>query len=338
MAVVLSIAHMTGCIWWGVGTRSQVEPTWVRKFNYEEQPVDAQYFVSLHWAIAQFTGGMDEVSPAAAVERFYAVVVWTLAFFVAATVISIITSHLTQDHIIKGSRSRQISTLKKYLRQHGISSNLSMRMQRSANHALSADLTEDVVELLPVVSEPLRIEMHFVLYSQVIRMHPFFASFIDDAPHVMRRVCHFAMANLMFSAGDTIFSRGETPQQPKMYFVIAGNLEYQSALSGSEGSETICDGESAAEPVLWTRWTHQGSLTALVDSKLATLDAKAFQEITDRFKDLAMFDPKLYANDFVDSLNSSEPGKCDDLFACEYKWSLKEAKKNKFAKSTSKKL
>mmetsp|Transcript_16809 Transcript_16809/g.36518 ORF Transcript_16809/g.36518 Transcript_16809/m.36518 type:complete len:886 (-) Transcript_16809:325-2982(-) len=312
---IISIAHITACGWWGIGDREISGPTWVKHYSYENATLDSQYLVSLHWSLTQFTGGMDEVTPADPLERLYAVGMWLFAFMSAAVVVSVLTSNLTQLHIIGGSRSRQLATLRKYLKQNSISSNLALRMQRSAQHALSADLTADVVELLPVVSEPLRVEMHFEMYTSILNVQPFFAAYITECPQVMRRVCHYAMGFFLLANGDIVFSKGESPSHPKMYFVVKGQCEY----SQTPESVMVSEKQYLAEAVLWTRWTHQGTLTSISDVKLAALDAKVFQDISDRFKDAATFDPKLYAADFVAHLNALD--NVNDLSGIKYKGS-----------------
>eukprot|EP00928_Gymnodinium_smaydae_P021196 TRINITY_DN18250_c0_g2_i1.p1 TRINITY_DN18250_c0_g2~~TRINITY_DN18250_c0_g2_i1.p1 ORF type:complete len:745 (+),score=177.87 TRINITY_DN18250_c0_g2_i1:145-2379(+) len=299
---VVAVSHVIGCCWWGVGT-SGLGDSWVQQKGYETSALGTQYLVSLHWSLSQFTGGMDEFAPVGSIERLYAVLAWIFGFVSATIIVSILTSKLTQLYMIGGAQSRQMSTLKKYLKQNDISSNLALRMVKSAKHAMSGDLTPDAVEMLHVVSEPLKVEMHFEQYSAVIRSHPFFAEYIQEGPYVMRRVCHFANSTLMLANGDIVFSKGENPANPKMYFVWKGSLEYSI---GAGDSTPVVEKQWIAEPVLWTKWTHRGMLTATNDVKLVCLDAKTFQEIVDRFKDIGGFDPKVYAADFVRYLNQLE--------------------------------
>lgn len=300
---VMSISHVTACCWWGIGAPSQGSWTWAAASDYGDKSITSQYLVSLHWALCQLTGGMDEVVPVNAVERFYSVVVWMIAFMAASIIVSVLTSNLTQLHIIGGSTSRQMSTLRKYLKQNRISSNLALRVQRSAQHAVSGDLTQDAVELLAVVSEPLRIEMHFELYSCILRYHPFFADYTAEKPQAIRRVCHYAMSMLHLAEGDVVFGKGEVPTEPKMYFVVKGALEY---LGGWYEAVPVLERQWISEAALWTRWQHRGTLAATGDAKIAVLDASSFQEIVVRFKASGGVDLKLYAADFVDFMNTAD--------------------------------
>jgi hypothetical protein len=274
----------------------------VQEGNFDSQGWVSQYLSSLRWSLSQFSGGMEEIKPMNGLERFFAVLIWLMSFMTAAIIWSTLTSCMTQQQIIGGTQSRQLATLRKYLKQNSISSNLALRMQRSAQHAISGDLTQDAIELLPLVSEPLRVEMHFEMYSPVMRMHPFFNEYIQYGPQVMRRVCHYGMHTFLWSNGDVVFTRGEAPSEPKMYFVLKGQLEYTSRTE-----TTVLDKNSwVAEPVIWTQWTYKGTLTATNDCKLAALLAKTFQEIVDRFKEIVDIDPKVYAADYVHMLNGCD--------------------------------
>ena len=73
----------------------------------------------------------------------------------------VFTSGLTQQYIIGGSGARQLATLKRYLKQNNVSKVITKRVCRNAKHAISGDLTPESVELLQVISEPLKVELAF---------------------------------------------------------------------------------------------------------------------------------------------------------------------------------
>merc|ERR1712150_280877 len=60
-----------------------------------------------------------------------------------------------------------------------------------------------------------------------------------------------------------------------------------------------------SEATLWTPWMHMGSLTAITESRLIVIDSRHFQDIVAQF-DHPDFDPRVYADEFVDALNSSK--------------------------------
>lgn len=305
LIILLTISHFTGCLWFAIGARETSEDTWVKSLGYNNDTVDSQYLASLHWAIAQFSGGMDEISPASPLERLFAVAVQTTIFVIALVMLGVFTSGLTQQYIIGGSGARQLATLKRYLKQNNVSKATTKRVCRNAKHAISGDLTPESVELLHVISEPLKVELSFDMYSQVLMWHPFFLELLQENSPLMRPICHRAMSMLLLSSTDIIFNLGEEPSEPKMYIVVSGTLEY----TDSYGEVTaVGERRHLAEAVLWTNWKHRGTLAAVSDVKLAMLDAQNFHDLCQRFMRRSEAALKIlgYATQFIDELNKSE--------------------------------
>merc|ERR1719346_612280 len=122
-------------------------------------------------------------------------------------------------------------------------------------------------------------------------MHPFLNRYIEECPHVMLRVCHYAASMLMVSEGDIVFFTGETPIEPKMYIVCSGTLEYTSI----QGQMTVVSvGMWIAEATLWVQWMHRGHLAASSNyCRLCVIDAIKFQGIVCQFEHIG-FDPRVY--------------------------------------------
>eukprot|EP00929_Paragymnodinium_shiwhaense_P046163 TRINITY_DN23505_c0_g2_i2.p1 TRINITY_DN23505_c0_g2~~TRINITY_DN23505_c0_g2_i2.p1 ORF type:complete len:790 (+),score=133.57 TRINITY_DN23505_c0_g2_i2:239-2608(+) len=323
---IISFGHITGCIYWAVGNRG--DSSWIHASDYESKSLDAQYLLCLHWALSQLSGGMGEVPPEKSLERLYTVIHFIVSFMTAAIIISALTSSMTQSHIIRGHQSQSVSVLRKYLKQNSISSNLALRVQRSAQHAISGDLTVDSVDLLQVVSEPLRVEVNFEMYCPVLRHHPFFELFLADSPHVLRKICHSAMSTLLMATDDQIFAEGDTASQ--MYFVFWGSLVYES----DAGDRDELTGKMwIGEPTLWTNWMHRGTLVATSDVKVACLNARLFQEHAANASMGLQSDPKVYAAEYVKAMNASQDvtdlfkyKKGDKIEETSQKWAAKRDK------------
>jgi hypothetical protein len=124
----------------------------------------------------------------------------------------------------------------------------------------------------------------------------------------MRKVCHLATRFEIVSTGDIIFNAGEVPTQPVMYIVVYGELIYDC-----HGIETEVNvGTSISEATLWTQWMHRGVLTATSDCRLCLLDSKEFQNIAGNFHHMD-FNPRTYANGFVNALNAMDIQDVSDL-------------------------
>mmetsp|Transcript_118053 Transcript_118053/g.220636 ORF Transcript_118053/g.220636 Transcript_118053/m.220636 type:complete len:914 (+) Transcript_118053:152-2893(+) len=307
--LLLGMAHVVACVWWGIGDSKEEENTWVHDHEYTRKSLWYQYTMSLHWSLSMFAGGMDEVTPKNTDERTYTIIVFLGGFVVASLFVSSLTSSMTQLDIIGSKQSQELSVLRRYLFQNGISAKLALRVQRNAQHAILEQqrlMPEESVTLLHNVSEPLRMELHFEMYSEPLKFHPWLSIYTFECPQVMRKVCHIGTAMSSVSFGDVIFNAGEIPAKPKMYFVTNGVLQYES-MSGEETE--VAEGTYIAEATLWTQWMHRGMLTASTDARLCVLDSKKFQEIAGSFHHSMVdpeMDPRAYAAEFVSALNEAK--------------------------------
>lgn len=303
MLVIVGIAHLVACLWYWIGTREGEAMSWVKTDGWDQEALHYRYATCLHWSLSQLTGGMDEIHPKNAPERVFAIVVFLIAFIAAAVFISNITSSLTRLDIIKSRRATQVSILRRYLAQHGISQRLMQRIQRNAFHALSERekyKPEAEVDLICLLSETLRVEIHFEMYAPMFSGHDFFAAYCEECPHVMRHVCHRAISTQVLTKGDLLFCAGELPPDPKMYVVRAGTLLYTS-IHGDQ--KFLGTGQVVAEPALWTSWVHRGICVANGECRVCILNAKEFASIVCQF-DHSDFDPCRYAGAYVHDLNA----------------------------------
>jgi len=336
--LVFGSGHLFACLWYGLGVQDpDEEHTWVRATFSARHSLGYRYTTSLHWSLSQFSGGLDDIQPENLYERVYAVATWIYAFMAGAIMISALTSSLTQLNILANEKATKMNMLRKYLADNGISTRLATRVQRNAQHLLLERqrlIPEGSVELLQLVSTPLRVELHFELYFPVFRNHPFFARFTEVCLHIMQKVCHSATTTMSVSQGDIVFNVGEIPQKPKVVFLMNGALNYvtmsemaglgeigrspseilkQNMTRGSKSSglrdtgfgTTVIEGEWLAEPFLWTHWMCRGLLCASTDSRLVLLDAGKFQDTVSAFNH-SEFNPKVYAGVFVEELNDLE--------------------------------
>merc|ERR1719456_1741114 len=93
--------------------------------------------MSLRWALSQFAGGMDEVTPTNIEENVYALIIFFAAYWCGAIFLSILTSSMT-EFCLQGTQQRQkLTSLRHYLSVNGISNKLTVRVNRNASHAIA---------------------------------------------------------------------------------------------------------------------------------------------------------------------------------------------------------
>lgn len=310
--LIVALMHFIACLWYGIGSMNGGANGWVRAFEGRPDAEDDllyRYMTSFHWTLSQFSGSM-EVVPGNTAERICAVLVLLLGFIVSAAFTSDITSSMTRLNIISGREASMFAALRDYLLDHKISSQLTMRVQRNARHSLLEsrhNCLEKDIELLHLISEPLRMEIHFELYNPILEAHPLFRRMRDESPASNRRVCHSAVCTCFMWPGDIVFVDGEVKQNPEMYFVMNGQLEYASENIDRAEVEVakVEIGVWVAEPVLWCNWVHQGVFKARKQCELLALSANAFCEIAAQLRN-----PNLnlgtYAMDYVGLLGGEQ--------------------------------
>merc|ERR1711920_73572 len=119
--------------------------------------------------------------------------------------------------------------LRRFLNAHNISQSLAMRIHLGAQTVVmerKRHTPEDSVELLALVSEPLRVDLHFEVNAPALEVHPFFHYYTQVSVAAMRQVCHLAISTLTLHGGDLLFHSGEMPEQPFMFFITQGELIY----------------------------------------------------------------------------------------------------------------
>lgn len=262
---------------------------------------------SLHWSLSMFTGD-TLYDPMNIHERSFSVLSLFFAFMFSASLVSSITTAMTRLQIITSAQSSQLYQLRSFLTDRGISRKLSMRVQRNAQHVmleLKRKMPESSVELLKLISDPLMIEVHFEVHSEILMKHPFFWCFNEVNPAGIRKVCHTAVNWLSLTTGDILFSDLETPTAPTMYFVMMGSMEYKRPIGdlGRLDTTYVVAPQWLCEGALWTSWVHCGTARANTETRLLALDAAKFQDIG---SNLSTQHLGKYAEGFVELMNAIE--------------------------------
>lgn len=307
MVVLAMVIHSIACLWVYVGTRgNDHHVTWLSANDLQTAPAAHKYAVSYHWSLAQFTG-TDSIAPQSHLERATSILIVFPAYVMSACLISSITSAMTRLQIITANTTRQQMMLRRYLSEHGISQSLAARVQRNAQHSIAEqkrNTPEESVELLSVLSKPLRVELDYEVHSRVLKWHPFFRLCDNRNPAGMRQVCHQAVSRLVLTKDDMLFCDGETPAEPRMFFLVRGSMLYRHIGNYGDHVTYLTEGDWACEPVLWTSaWNMHGQMVAYTDSGLLCINANKFRSTVNQFNLGGSSFAGIYAREFVSELN-----------------------------------
>jgi len=309
LLMILVIAHFVACLWYYIGTTNiDGQDSWVSVYGFD--PVDWEYiyWVSLHWSMTQFTPGSVAVQPQNARESCYSVVVLVLGLIIFSSIIGGITTATNNLKNMNAWYGKQIWLLRKFFREKQIPLDLLARVTRFADAVVQpkqSQVSIDDVKLLNLLPESMRMEVLLQLYRPVLERHPFFCIFMNRSQMVMKKVCQFALTELVLDLDDVLFTAGQIAYC--MYFVRTGKLKYEINHFDIHQHWPIEDEHGISchwccEAVLWTSWTHQGEMTALSENELIALTADTFQQVVLQHKADAV-DARKYGQRFVEKMN-----------------------------------
>lgn len=307
---ILALNHFVACMWYGICTFYDDEESWLNEPIFEGASVAYLYSTSLHWSLTQFTPASMEVYPKNATQRFFCVIVIIFALITFSSFVSSITTAMAKIGSLNSEQAKKMGVLQRYFRSNQIPVNLCVRVRRHLDHEVVRHqqcIQERDVELLHLLSEPLRIELHYEVHGPVLRMHNFFKLYDEQCGSVMRRVCHTAVDQQALSRGDTLFTRGERAE--KMFFLKTGRLKY---LDTKNKYHKIYEGQWISEPVMWMQWVHHGEVRSDTESVLVRLDATRFMRAACQ-NQATLGNPSQYAMLFVAHLNTMSAEEMTDL-------------------------
>lgn len=319
LCLVIWVNHLLACVWHEIANQSNDGRNWVEANNLSDESMLYRYVTAVHWSITQFFCGASDIHPTNLEERAFAIAVLFGTIMMSASIISSLTTSMTRLSIAAAEETRKFAVLRDYLSENHISARVSLRVQRNARYALyelRRHTLEQDVELLALVSQPLLVELHFEMNMPSLRHHPFFQLLGEECPDLLRKICHEVVSSLSISNGDLLFSQGVTNVQ-HMYFLTIGKLLYvqteiKDDMFMGQKRSFLEVGDWACEAVLWTTWSHVGSMRAKSECKLSMLSSETFRNINLDFKAALPFASD-YATRFVRQLNKLQHSELTDL-------------------------
>lgn len=246
--------------------------------------------------------------------------------------VSAITASMTRLRSLQGNELSEAFLLRRFLKENHISADLQSRVVRYIDMAIEVNrkkIDKSRVQSLNMLSGPLRVELQKELYLPHMVVCNFFVRYAkNDA--AINQICFKAVEKMNLSRSDVLFQvNGECHM---MFFSTSGSLYYQRpkdtpAWEANQKRSrriasiplfhrvlTLSKDSHFCEHTLWLPWYHRGTMGALTDSELLTLDSLKFREITAEYKDIFQI-AKAYAQQFAQDLQefSDEHGCAWDL-------------------------
>jgi len=244
------------------------------------------YLTSMHWALCQFTPGSINVQPADNnnIERAYAILtlVWGMIFF------SLFLSSITQERMRMRALTKKMERdnwlLRRYMRQHGVSREFSMRAVQYVD-AFVAPMLMRVqrkdVALLDCLSRPLQVELQTEIYFHTLQANPFCANLKQKGAHMAAILFSNVVAETALAKYDLLFEVGQVSHE--MFFVSTGVVAYVKSdtrkVSSLQTSDWCC------EQVIFVPWVHKGTSRAAGESHLLCVDSGKFRSAVVEYRE-----------------------------------------------------
>lgn len=326
---LMLINHIIACIWYWIGKSS--ENGWTKRKDLELASGIYRYLTAVHWSLTQFQATM-EIHPSNVAERTYGIVVVLVALILFSSFLSSITNMMRQLQTIHQERTQRQRVLQEYLKEHAISTQLTIKVRRFLDTDLDErNELEAQMGALRMLPPSLLMDVHDEAYGPRLAMHQFFVDLRGQNPRLVRQLCHESLTEYIAQVEDHVFATGDACSQ--MIWIHRGFLAYKlgrqktAVASNSEkqlkkaisitdrdwetrfnvradGWEELGKDRWLSEPVLWTQWEHAGDCKAVFTSNVLIMNALIFCKVIRRYEN-AHISSALYARRFVEMLNKT---------------------------------
>ncbi|CAK9105656.1 unnamed protein product [Durusdinium trenchii] len=265
LTLMLAINHIIACCWYGVAMASIDEPTWLSNVNLDGSGTTSvfdSYVASLHWSLTQFTPSTNNIAPANALERSFAVFVILLAMGFFSSFVGSITSTVNSLRSLQAAKVKQQDTLLQFFVERNMSLDLYSKVQEVIKMEKLAEvrLHETDVALVNSLPERFRIQLHEEMYMHsVLKLHVWPQEVREDPEQMLflRELCHEAMSERVVKRGEDLFLPGTDCEHA---YILEPGFAMTYAFRASRSLVTPHD--SVCLPCLWAEWHHCGRLTA----------------------------------------------------------------------------
>merc|ERR1719352_1185616 len=160
--------------------------------------------------MAQVTPGSSRVSPESTGEHIYVLFVLGLSLVVSTCFVGSITATMGAVWASNRYRNTQTLLLKKFLSQQRISRDLGSRVTRYIECVV--ELRHKVVpigkvEYLKLLSGPLNVELHTMIFQPALMARSFFVRYQDSSKNAIRQVCSTSLQTENYAKNDSVFVR-----------------------------------------------------------------------------------------------------------------------------------
>ncbi|CAE7563736.1 Cnga4, partial [Symbiodinium pilosum] len=285
-ALILVVAHILTCAWYGVGklTQNRGQRSWIDEAEALSVPGWVQYLHSFRFILNNPSPA--PLAPESDVERLVDIFMYIFCLVIIGTSISTISSTLAELRAMNEENDRQRREIRVYLTNQNAQFDLVSRIMKFVDYKLEKMSPTNFDSSL--ISSTLQTELYVGQRSAFLSPMPIFL-LTEEAYHEVFAGACAALKKDIYETGEAVFSAGG--------FSTALHIT-------TTGSYKFCDFNMSEEELEGVHWFEELSLYAEVLLHRTTLTALTFAELF-----------TLAGNDLAECIRKS-PG-CTRMF-CEY--------------------
>jgi len=303
LLVVIWVNHLMACTWYGIARQGESDTglNWTELslnspgMTYREAGVTFQYTSAFHWALTQMTPGSMPVHPLNSTERIFNIVCLFLGLLFFSSVISSMTATLAQLKSLHQIRDRTMSELEKFLREKGVSREMSVTVRKQVRLRASQRKPMEIkdVAALKLVSLTVMENLRFELFKGPLRRHQIFRLMDQTDTEMLHRICNTGITVRCCLPEDVLFVQGKVCNEA--HLVMTGSVEYTQRSHKFTPPQTDFSPKSAVQgdwlswAALWSHWHHVGQAQVGPASEVLTLDVVAVMQCVGKGGDLTNF-------------------------------------------------
>jgi len=293
LVILIWLNHVLGCFWYAIGKQlpSDTGMSWLQtdivighqSYEYQELSMWYQYATAVHWSMAQMTLGANEIVASSTWERVANITLLLVGLLFSSSLVSSFSATLIGLQMQTNHKTEAMRALRQFLRQNAVDGKLSLRITKQIDLKIqkASRLEEEDVKALALLSQSLRLELRYSIFSSHLLHHPVFRFINDESLDVMRSFCMDSVGFKLLQKGDDLFGAGNSSEEA--YNLIAGQLRYsqypETSVCSVAKHTHVLQGRWLAEAALWTHWIHVGCAEATLPSEILVVSADGLAKV-----------------------------------------------------------
>ncbi|CAD8103340.1 unnamed protein product [Paramecium sonneborni] len=289
---IFFFAHITACIWYYVGLKSDLllDKSWLKKYEIEDESIMMKYNYSIYWATTTIvTVGYGDLTPQNWIEIVFTVIMMFLSSCVYAYSLNSIGIILKNIQDTKYQYKKMLLRINDYMDKNKVEMELQLRARNFIKHHLfeneNQESQEEINNIMEKLPEDLRNQITKSIQLKILNQITFLKDLFST--QAVTDISRY-LETLYLISNDVVFSQNESTDS-SLYFVQSGQIAIFEEKS-NKTLVTLNRGEKFGEYSFFTGLYPKYSAKCVSDAVLYKIQREKFLQIIQYYqKDFQRF-------------------------------------------------